>query len=100
MLSDFILRLTGMPSTGKERLAVALEAAGFRVTPSDGEVRVHAETDLEALVEPGLLKQTHAAAAAADIVIAVDWESTARSVGRIVDFAQTRAARSIEKVAV
>lgn len=100
MLSEFILRLTGMPSPGKQRLASALESAGFSVAPSSGSFCVHAETDLEAWLEPGLQRQARAAADAADIVIAVDWESTAHSVGRIIDLAASRGMFLAEKEAV
>lgn len=92
MLSEVILSLTGMPSPGKTRLASALEAAGLSISPSKGRVRVHAETDLEALLEPGLQRRTRADAAAADLVIAVDWESTAHSVVRVVELVSARGA--------
>jgi hypothetical protein len=72
--------LTGIPSPGKARLKAALDAA----LPLDAPVRVHAETDLEAMLEPGLQRETRAAAAKADIVIPVDWESPERSVKRVI----------------
>ena len=93
MVSELMLSLTGMPSPGKARLAQALEAAGLSLSKSAPDLRVHAETDLEALLEPGLLTGTHADAAAADLVIAVDWESTAHSVGRVIELV---AARGVE----
>ena len=73
--------VTGIPSPGKTRLKAALDAAhlAFDVT-----VRVHAETDLEAMLEPGLLRETRAAAANADIVVPVDWEAPEDSVKRVV----------------
>jgi hypothetical protein len=112
MLSQFILRLTGMPSPAKERLVDALESAGLFVDhspdttpapsarPRVADFQVHAETDLEAWLEPRLLKQTRAAAKAADLVIAVDWESTAHSVHRIIDLAASRGMSIGEKEAV
>jgi hypothetical protein len=73
--------LTGIPSPGKARLKAALDAAAI---PLDAPLRVHAETDLEALLEPGLQRETSAAAAQADIVIPVDWEAAEDSVKRVV----------------
>jgi hypothetical protein len=72
-----------MPSPGKARLQDALEGAGL-VVSSSGTVRVHAETDLEALLDPGLMRATRAEAAKADIVIPVDWESAEDSVRRVI----------------
>jgi hypothetical protein len=72
--------LTGIPSPGKARLKAALDAS----IPVDAPVRVHAETDLEAMLEPSLQRETRAAAAKADIVIPVDWESPADSVKRVI----------------
>jgi hypothetical protein len=63
----------------------ALQEAGLSVSPS-GSVHVHAETDVEALVEPVLLRDTQAAAARADLVIAVDWERPEDSVLRVAAF--------------
>jgi hypothetical protein len=80
-----LLSLTGMPSPGKTRLRSALQEAGIAVSAT-GTLRVHAETDLEALLEPGLLRETRAAAASADIVIPVDWERPEDSVKRVVSF--------------
>jgi hypothetical protein len=79
--------LTGIPSPGKARLKAALEAAGVSLSTGGTEahaVRVHAETDLEALLEPGLQRETRDAAAKADIVIPVDWESPENSVKRVI----------------
>ena len=72
MASELLL-LTGIPSPGKARLRSALQDAGLSVS-SAGSVRVHAETDLEALLEPELQRQTRAARKQAHIVIPVDWE--------------------------
>jgi hypothetical protein len=80
MLSDRLL-ITGIPSPGKARLKAALDAAAIDVP---APIRVHAETDLEGLLEPELLRETRATAAKADIVIPVDWESAADSVKRVI----------------
>jgi hypothetical protein len=85
MLSDVLL-LTGMPSPGKARLKEALEATKLSMATAPTPVRVHAETDLEALLDPELQRQTRAAAAQADIVVPVDWERTERSVQRVIAF--------------
>lgn len=84
MASELVL-LTGMPSPGKARLRSALQEAGLAVSAS-GTVLVHAETDLEALLEPQLLRETRAAAARADLVIPVDWERPEDSVTRVAAF--------------
>ena len=83
MLSELLL-ITGIPSPGKSRLKAALEAADLSTASSARPIRIHAETDLEAMVEPGLLRDTRAAAAKADIVIPVDWEAPEHSVRRVV----------------
>jgi hypothetical protein len=83
MLSELLL-VTGMPSPGKARLRAALEAAELSIAPPSAPFRVHAETDLEAMLEPGLLRETRAAAAEAHIVIPVDWESPEASVRRVI----------------
>ncbi len=85
MLSDLLL-LTGMPSPGKARLREALEAAELSTATAPTPVRVHAETDLEAWLDPKLQRETRAAAAQADIVVPVDWERTERSVQRVIAF--------------
>ena len=73
--------VTGIPSPGKSRLKAALDAAHLSL---DVELRVHAETDLEAMLEPGVMRETRAAAAKADLVIPVDWESPEDSVKRVI----------------
>lgn len=83
MLSELLL-ITGIPSPGKARLKAALEAADFSTASSAQPIRIHAETDLEAMVEPGLLRETRVAAATADIVIPVDWETPEDSVRRVI----------------
>ncbi|MGH9173790.1 MAG: hypothetical protein ACRD1H_05515, partial [Vicinamibacterales bacterium] len=52
--------------------------------PSEAPVlHVHAESDLEALVEGGLPERE--SAKGADLVVAVDWEPVDRSVTRIIE---------------
>ena len=89
MLSEVLL-LTGMPSPGKTRLAVALDAAGLSTASVAARLHVHAESDLEALLEPALLRETRAAGAEADLIIPVDWESTPDSVRRVMTLLSSR----------
>ena len=89
MLSDLLL-ITGIPSPGKARLKAALDAADLSIARA---MRVHAETDLEAMLEPELQRQTRAAAAKADLVIPVDWESPEDSVKRVIAALSKGAAR-------
>ncbi len=88
-MSSELLLLTGMPSPGKTRLQTALQDAGIAIS-ADGGVRVHAETDLEALLDPEPLRETRAAAKRADLVIPVDWESPEDSVRRVIAFLSRR----------
>jgi predicted ATPase len=88
-MASEVLLLTGIPSAGKARLRIALQDAGLAVSAT-GTLRVHAETDLEGLVEPGLLRAARAAAARADIVIPVDWERPHDSVRRVAAFLARR----------
>jgi predicted ATPase len=89
MLSEVLL--TGMPSPGKARLKAALEAAGLALTSPAVGVRVHAESDLEALLEPELQRAARDAASHADIVVEVDWEPTEDSVRRVIAFLERQA---------
>jgi hypothetical protein len=82
--------VTGIPSPGKTRLQAALDAAHLSL---DATLRVHAETDFEAMLEPGVLRETRAAAARADVVIPVDWESPEDSVKRVIAALAKGAAR-------
>lgn len=81
--------ISGLPGEGKRRLVEALAARLAGLTPPvrvtidaatgpGGLVRVHAETDLEAMLESSRFPRD------ADLVVAVDWEPVARSVARIV----------------
>jgi hypothetical protein len=45
---------------------------------------VHAETDLEALVEGGVSATARAAAREAEVIVRVDWERTDQSVDRVI----------------
>lgn len=89
MLSDVLL-LTGMPSAGKTRLAAALNAAGLTTASAAGTLHVHAESDLEALLDPPLRRAIHAEQATADLIISVDWESTTESVRRVMTLVSSR----------
>lgn len=85
--------VTGLPSPGKTRLVEALRdrlrVDGIAVAPAPEPtddrplLRVHAETDLEALVEgtPVVARS----ARGADVIVPVDWEAPSRSVARIVE---------------
>lgn len=84
MASELLL-LTGIPSPGKDRLRAALQDAGLAIS-SSGSVRVHAETDIEALVEPQFLREAQAARRQAHIVVPVDWERPEDSVSRVAQF--------------
>ena len=89
MLSD-VLQLTGMPSPGKTRLAAALHAVGLATASAAGTLHVHAESDLEALLEPAQLRATRAEEKHADLIIPVDWESTTDSVRRVMTLLSSR----------
>jgi hypothetical protein len=87
--------VTGTPSPGKARLVGALNHAlepdGIAVNAPDQHesggnhsLHVHAESDIDALLEsrPG---SEGAWARRADLLVPVDWEGTAHSVRRVVD---------------
>jgi hypothetical protein len=95
MLAEYRLLVTGLPSPGKTRLVDALRR---RLQPSQVSVcvssdgpqsaelpvlHVHAETDLEAMVEGALPAGN--TAKGAELVVAVDWEPLERSVHRVVN---------------
>jgi hypothetical protein len=98
-----LVSVTGLPSVGKSRLVTALarELAGAHVTVTSsgsavrcqidaGEpiVRVHAESDVDALME-GEMPLSYAADDA-DLVVRVDWEPPDRSVRRVVELLAAR----------
>lgn len=89
-----VIVVTGLASPGKARLIDALQSrlrgTGVTVEPQgrfhDGNspaLRVHAETDLEALVEGAPVVAR--AARDADLIVPVDWEAPARSVTRVME---------------
>ena len=95
-----LVLVTGLASHGKTRFVDALR---HRLTPitipvyvrhswpvtADGTVlHVHAETDVEAMVEGGLPSPEDAAGA--ELIVPVDWEPVARSVDRVVASLATR----------
>jgi hypothetical protein len=95
--------VTGIASPGKRRLVEALRArlsaSGLRVEscweprPSaSGRValHVHADTDLDALVESGQRGGLLAASGGADVRVPVDWEGVDGSVRRIVEALDAR----------
>jgi hypothetical protein len=90
--------VTGLPSPGKARLVEALrdrlQVDGIAVEASRvvndrrQRIYVHAESDLEALVEGSRL--VGHASREADVVVPVDWEAPARSVARVVELLVAR----------
>src|SRR5262245_7257117 len=99
--------VTGLASSGKARLIDALRE---RLAPSQIEVRsgprspasaepalhVHAETDVAALIEGGLKTGSRQDAQRADLIVPVDWESTDRSVARVLEALSDRGLASLE----
>jgi nicotinamide riboside kinase len=89
-----VIVVTGLASPGKARLIDSLRErlAGTGVVVESKRARgdevlalcVHAETDLEALVEGAPVAPR--AARDADLIVPVDWEATSRSVARIVEW--------------
>jgi hypothetical protein len=89
--------VTGLASSGKRRLVSALKErlspahldvhpiSGPAPPPTDRTLHVHAETDLEALVEGGLQSVARDTARGAELVVPVDWEPVDRSVGRVIE---------------
>jgi hypothetical protein len=87
--------VTGLASSGKARLIDALRErlapvhidvrAGRPSPPDDAaSLHVHAETDVDALIEGGLKTPSRLDAERADLTVPVDWESTDRSVSRVM----------------
>lgn len=85
--------VTGLASTGKHRLVEALETrlrpAGIAVRAITGslvpvaQLHVHADTDLDALIEGA--RSSRELAHRAEIVVPVDWEPVERSVTRVIE---------------
>lgn len=95
---EIVVLVTGLASPGKTRLVEALgrrlRPAGVAVqasTTSCSDVRglhVHAETDLDSLIEGHLVARTPLHKA--DVVVRVDWEPVERSVTRVIEQLVTR----------
>jgi nicotinamide riboside kinase len=99
--------VTGLASSGKARLVDALRerlaaphiAVRTAQSSSSGDapsLHVHAETDVEALIEGGLKTVSRHEAQRADLVVPVDWESTDRSVDRVVAALHDRGVADVE----
>jgi hypothetical protein len=87
--------VTGTASPGKARLVAALdralkpdgigvEAASHGVSVGSHCLHVHAEADIDALLESGPGSEG-GWARRADLLVPVDWEPTAHSLRRVVD---------------
>ena len=90
------VHVTGLASAGKQRLvaalsrrlasdALAVSTGQAAPRPGDGTLRVHAETDIEALIEGGLRTASRNDALDADVIVPVDWEPVERSVRRVLE---------------
>jgi hypothetical protein len=89
--------VTGLASTGKSRLVNALRErlsaanvdvhaiSGPAPPPTDATLHIHAESDLEALVEGRLQSAARAIARNAEVLVPVDWEPVERSVNRVIE---------------
>jgi hypothetical protein len=94
--------VTGVASSGKARLIDALHGrlaprqidvrAGQPPSPKGASLHVHAETDIEALIEGGLKAVSREDARHADVIVPVDWESVDRSVSRVLSALADRGA--------
>lgn len=85
MLTD-TFHISGLPSPGKAKLIAALDAQAARLALQGSRpLHIHAETDLEGMLEGSALTSVRAEARTADIVILVDWEPVAHSVARVLD---------------
>ena len=90
---EIIVLVTGLASPGKTRLVEALERklrpAAIAVHASTSlpsairGLHVHAETDLDSLIEGRLISR--ALLHKADVVVPVDWEPVERSVRRVIE---------------
>lgn len=100
---EIVVLVTGLASPGKTRLIEALDRrlrpAGIAVHASTacssvGGLHVHAETDLDSLIEGHLVARTllHKA----DLVVRVDWEPVERSVTRVIEQLVTRGIATAE----
>lgn len=100
---EIVVLVTGLASPGKTRLVEALDrrlrSAGIAVQASTvcSAVRglhVHAETDLDSLIEGHLVARTPLHKA--DLVVRVDWEPVERSVTRVIEQLVTRGIATAE----
>jgi hypothetical protein len=94
-----LVLVTGLASHGKTRFVDALRqrlapttipvyvSRGWPIPEDVAVLHVHAETDVEALVEGGLRWRE---ADGAELVVAVDWEPVEQSVNRVVQTLATR----------
>jgi hypothetical protein len=95
-----LLLVTGLPSPGKTRF---VDALARRLGPTHTIVgalpgahagsallHIHAETDVEALVEGPLPPRR--ATQRAELIVRVDWEPVAASVDRVLETLRTRLA--------
>ena len=100
--SESLVLVTGLASPGKTRLVEALarrlRPAGIAVQAGSAcstvrGLHVHAETDLDSLIE-GHLARTPLHQA--DVVVRVDWEPVERSVTRVIEQLVTRGIATVE----
>ena len=105
--SPATIRVTGLDSSGKARFVDALRerlaASHIEVltgppSPTRGgpSLHVHAETDVEALIEGGLKTMSRQDAQRADLIVPVDWEPADRSVARVLDALSDRGVAGFE----
>ncbi|MGQ0732090.1 MAG: hypothetical protein ACT4QD_00380 [Acidobacteriota bacterium] len=98
-----VVLVTGLASAGKARLVAALErrlrparisvrglASNAPPEPGEAVLHVHAESDLEAMVEGALQAAERRSARAAHLVVPVDWEPVDRSVNRAIESLRAR----------
>jgi hypothetical protein len=98
--------VSGLASGGKERLIGALRErlAANRITVRAGappedrgpSLHVHAETDVEALIEGRIRIASRPDGRRPDVIVPVDWESTERSVRRVVEALIDRGLADVE----
>lgn len=100
---ETVVLVTGLASLGKTRLVEALDrrlrpaGIGVHASTACSSVRglhVHAETDLDSLIEGHLVARTPLRKA--DLVVRVDWEPVERSVTRVIEQLVTRGIATAE----
>lgn len=94
MLATRTVLVTGLPSPGKTRLVAALagrlrgvnidvrQCREAHADPDPPVLHVHAQSDIEALVEGALPDEQ--SPRGAQVIVAVDWEPVDRSVTRVI----------------